>query len=298
MNPSGLRENITFEIDMLCSCACEFLSEKNSVQCSDIGHFECGVCRCPDHKKGFSCQCDADANEEVSVDDDFSCRKDNVTEVCSGAGLCYCGQCVCDNKNDREQISGKYCECNTLSCLDANDNLCSNNGHCDCGTCKCNTGWSGSKCDCLENPETCIRNETICSGETYGQCKCGKCQCKQVNGHIYSGAFCEVCATCIDLSCEELECVVLDYFDRVPQEEFCRQNVSVQLVDKLDCAHNCSLTKTDGCKVFYCKTSEEDMTFLQIHKDPVCIPIYASTQCKLPILIANFVIFFFIFQNG
>lgn len=59
--------------------------------------------------------------------------------------------------------------------------------YCECGNCICLEGWSGERCDCALETNTCLApNTTVpCSGS--GQCNCGQCQCD--GSHF--GPFCE-----------------------------------------------------------------------------------------------------------
>lgn len=120
--------------------------------------------------------------------------------VCSGRGLCVCGQCSCRPRHDmfsEQRYSGTYCECDDYSCPSALGSLCGgpNRGVCQCGQCRCQEGWTGDACDISTSVDQCVAASSseaqVCSGR--GTCVSGLCECP----YPYSGQFCQ---------CDGLEC--------------------------------------------------------------------------------------------
>lgn len=230
--PVGVSENITVEVDMLCSCDCEFSGptfELNSPICKGDGTLSCGICDCHEGFFGRNCEC-SNTGPDQSAADALKCFANNVTDVeCSGKGTCVCGQCSCNKRdNPEERIYGQFCECDNFSCDRDKGVICSGNGVCDCGVCKCNDDFSGPACQCSTSIETCTAsNGEICSG--HGTCECGACKCDITEDVRYSGTYCEKCPTCPG-RCEELRaCVECQMYKKGP------------LKDPEDCARNCTL---------------------------------------------------------
>ncbi|XP_055356368.1 integrin beta-1-like isoform X2 [Paramacrobiotus metropolitanus] len=87
----------------------------------------------------------------------------NEREPCSGRGTCVDGQCTScrtwegtrgmfSKKRIVIKTSGKYCECDNVSCPAINGEVCDGHGHCDCGRCVCDPGYTFS--DCSEKKAT------------------------------------------------------------------------------------------------------------------------------------------------
>lgn len=98
---------------------------------------------------------------------------------CSGRGTCVCGVCECERRSvESQKITGKYCECDNLSCARHDGLVCSgpNHGTCECNVCKCLPGFKGDACECPSSDDVCRNKATgkICSG--HGKCNCGKCE--------------------------------------------------------------------------------------------------------------------------
>ncbi len=233
--PVGVGEELTVDLQMLCSCDCEkggpsSIFEINSSKCGNNGNLVCGICEC--HSGFFGRNCECNNKDAGGMGSDINkCRASNDTEEeCSGLGNCVCGQCHCNIRdNPLEIISGQYCECDNFSCDRKNGILCTgpNNGVCECGNCKCFDGWSGQSCDCATSKENCFDAHGIeCSG--HGECVCGRCECKTTDHVRYSGKYCEKCPTCPG-RCEELRhCVE------------CQQYKKGLLKNPDDCAANCT----------------------------------------------------------
>ncbi|XP_076046740.1 integrin beta-PS-like [Oratosquilla oratoria] len=193
-------ENVHIDIDVHCECDCEKPGAPGrmtySEKCSKSGTYQCGVCDCLDRSYGKKCQCNTDSLDTDIVNEDYLCQYGNETQVCSGQGICQCGQCVCNQPSKFNDINGVYCECNHGGCRDPkNKILCSGNGECDCDKCRCYQGWQGTFCEC-QTDEVCVAPGGVeaCSG--HGTCNCGKCTCEKKNGISYSGKYCEECRTC------------------------------------------------------------------------------------------------------
>ncbi|XP_055350066.1 integrin beta-8-like [Paramacrobiotus metropolitanus] len=78
----------------------------------------------------------------------------NEWEPCSGRGTCVDGQCTsCRTwtttsfgKTITLVTSGKYCECDNMSCPTFNGKVCAGHGRCDCGQCVCDEGYTFAEC--------------------------------------------------------------------------------------------------------------------------------------------------------
>ena len=138
----------------------------------------------------------------------LSSPTDNTSLPCTGRGECVCGVCEC---NDPRYI-GDYCECDTLNCDQHDNKLCNgrhspvsqtlkqtwtsshlvliaDHGQCMCGVCSCEPGWSGTACECYDDPDACVDPVTGKSCNDQGSCECGKCNCVAP----YFGNFCSHC---------------------------------------------------------------------------------------------------------
>lgn len=64
----------------------------------------CGVCECDQDFFGRHCECSSSAGADV--DDNKSCRHDNITTLeCSGRGNCVCGQCECHTRDNKDEVT-------------------------------------------------------------------------------------------------------------------------------------------------------------------------------------------------
>lgn len=212
IKPGNLNENLIVEVEYLCDCDCDKKGHKdykeNAKECSNSGTLKCGVCDCVPGKLGSKCECDG--INATSVVDTKNCRENELSEICSGLGACKCNKCVCNKRNNgKEEIYGKYCQCDNYSCKRYGNKVCSGEtrGICDCGKCACFAGYTGDACECPDNNSTCIKasdsDKKVCSGR--GECKCGKCQCKYDDDYTYSGQYCDECPTCPGSRCNELQ---------------------------------------------------------------------------------------------
>ncbi len=109
--------------------------------------------------------------------------------------------------------------CDNLGCEpDSEGRLCSGHGRCVCGECQCDEPWTGSACDCKEDPFACFNpsdddegsaavfgpdgKRLPCSGR--GECVCGRCNCTDFR---YSGDYCQTCETCESVCTRLRPCV-------------------------------------------------------------------------------------------
>ncbi|XP_015705844.1 integrin beta-7 isoform X1 [Coturnix japonica] len=176
----GVPEELTLLLNAPCSCPCAQRRE-GAALCRG-GDLECGVCRCPNGRRGRRCECEGP--EEAGG----GCRPQNSTAPpCSGRGRCVCGSCLCP-----PGLSGRYCQCEEGAC-ERHDGLpCGGEqrGQCVCGRCRCRPGFGGRGCGCPMARDGCVRDGTECSGN--GRCECGRCRCQ--SGFV--GALCERCPNC------------------------------------------------------------------------------------------------------
>ncbi|XP_050510438.1 integrin beta-1-like [Diabrotica virgifera virgifera] len=143
--------------------------------------------------------CDCDLKADL-------CVQEESNEVCSGAGICECGKCACNEipRGYGQRYYGKYCQCDNFSCKRANGLLCSNRGRCNCSRCDCFPGYTGDACECETAESNCrpSSDDDICSNN--GICVCNRCKCKKG----YSGKYCEECLSCEVKRCSDLrDCV-------------------------------------------------------------------------------------------
>ncbi|XP_030378014.1 integrin beta-PS isoform X2 [Scaptodrosophila lebanonensis] len=231
--PVGINESMVIDLEMLCSCPCEHPGstgyEEHSTKCSNHGTYMCGICECDDQHFGNTCEC-SNSDGHLSKDKPSSCRADNTTlHDCNGLGTCLCGKCLCNKRDNPEEIiSGKFCECENFSCERNKNDLCSNHGDCVCGRCICHSGWEGSSCNCLSSKDTCYppNGGPICSD--HGVCECGVCKCNSTDEGRYSGRYCEKCPTCSGRCHELKDCVQ------------CQMYHTGVLKNENDCATNCT----------------------------------------------------------
>jgi integrin beta 1 len=246
--PVGINESLTIDLEMLCSCPCEFpghagFEEKSSL-CNNAGTLKCGICECDVQHFGRSCEC---SNTDIGGDKnlDMMCRPDNTTLIdCNGRGNCVCGQCDCTQRENPDEVySGKFCECDNFSCDRHNGQLCAGPDHglCECGECNCKPGWTGPSCDCRASNDTCIAPnspaDVVCSG--HGTCKCGTCFCDVTDEARYSGKYCDKCPTCPGRCADLKECVQCQIYKNGPlTADECSTNCSYftpTTVKNLDC---------------------------------------------------------------
>jgi len=266
--PVGINESLIIDLEMLCSCPCEYPGNLNykekPEECNYSGTYKCGICECDESHFGRHCECSATAISDFNST--MGCRKDNLTKMeCSGRGNCVCGRCECDiRSNPDEKIYGNFCECDNFSCDRHDGQLCSGPSHgiCECGQCTCKDSWGGNACECKLSTETCyapdVLDGEICSG--HGECQCGTCVCDSTEEGRYSGRYCEKCPTCSD-RCEEFKhCVQCQMYKKGPYDkETCATNCTkfVPLgVEKVEAneANNeylCAFYDEDDCRYAY-----------------------------------------------
>lgn len=199
LNPYGLRDNLTIELEIACQCNCE--QEIGSIVpgiCHGSGFIQCGICKCQPGSYGNDCRCNGTSTDQRDME---KCKISSEAKLCSGRGICKCGQCECQNG-----FSGNYCEYDDNSCPKPNDQLCFGHGRCIRGQCTCDLGYSGKDCSCKMDDKDCYApySTEVCSGK--GQCICGACVCdtKKGKNETYSGVFCDNCDDCVAARCKEL----------------------------------------------------------------------------------------------
>ncbi|XP_004521727.1 integrin beta-PS [Ceratitis capitata] len=232
--PIGINESLIIDLEMLCGCKCEAEENKKSKYCSSKGSLMCGVCECDEKFVGAKCQC-SNTEHMNSTENSHNCRDNSMNIDCSGRGVCSCGQCQCDKRNnDKEVISGKYCQCDNFSCERSDQKLCSGSDHgkCECGNCVCNDGWQGKACECPVSTESCRKpgDDKLCSGK--GECECGVCKCQSTAQGRFSGKYCETCPTCSSLCSELKDCVQCQMYKRG------------KFQNEKDCLGNCTQVET------------------------------------------------------
>lgn len=285
IKPEALDESITIDLEVLCDCGCEATNSQffipKSDKCSTNGTLKCGVCDCDFGFFGKSCECSTETSQS---NDDTTCKPNkNDTTVCSGLGICRCGQCQCNRRtNPEEKIFGKYCDCDNYSCKRVNGKLCSQRGTCECGgICNCEAGWTGDACQCPDSTTVCVKpdgNNLICNG--HGTCNCGKCECLDEEVR-YSGKYCDECPTCEGQRCEELrpcvECQV--YKSGVYNQDECKANCTnflTEVVDKIDNHQDsdvktCTIVDDNDCTfVFQYEYLDEKQLRVVAEKEKVC----------------------------
>uniref|UniRef100_A0A0P4WGX5 Integrin beta subunit tail domain-containing protein n=2 Tax=Scylla olivacea TaxID=85551 RepID=A0A0P4WGX5_SCYOL len=161
----------------------------------------------------------AQALSELSIpdcsSDSTSCYANRSEPACSGRGVCVCGHCTCNEReNYDERVSGPFCECTNFLCDRFNGQLCGGPAHgtCVCNKCVCNPGWTGHDCMCEQSKENCLNPESgvECSGQ--GACECNQCKCHESQDGRYSGRYCEDCPTCKGHCTSYKECVQCQVF--------------------------------------------------------------------------------------
>ena len=86
--------------------------------------------------------------------DNKACPRDKSGLLCSGNGLCECGDCIC-----QAGWSGENCDClnDNSQCRapETPDLICSGHGECPCNRCYCTTDrYSGEFCEVCETCQT------------------------------------------------------------------------------------------------------------------------------------------------
>ncbi|XP_022083289.1 integrin beta-1-like [Acanthaster planci] len=269
IRPIGFDESVEIIVEVACNCECEAFGIPNSEYCTNgNGTLSCGQCACNAGRYGKLCECSGmedagtffrDKNENTA-----SCRANaNATSsvVCSGRGECICGECVCfERQNANEIISGRHCECDNFSCERHNSELCGglDRGECVCdekrrrSACKCRPGYVGNACGCSTSTTACLAsNGLICNGR--GRCNCNECTCDSP----FQGDTCEVCKTCIGKCSSYRPCVECQVYGvDISPAECSKCNVAVVIEKELptvngsspcvfpvpEGSNNCSLT--------------------------------------------------------
>ncbi|CAH1183024.1 unnamed protein product [Ceutorhynchus assimilis] len=231
IKPEGLEDSLVIELEVSCECSCAADKLPLAEECNSEGDLECGTCRCREGRLGDRCQCD---RNESKGEDPSLCVKPHgaKNEECSGQGKCKCGKCECKlGPNNSERFTGKYCECDNLSC----PLKCSGRGTCECGKCvNCGKDWSGDDCGCSLDETRCVMPDSgkLCSGR--GRCRCGKCECDKDGKERYSGKFCEECTSCPPQRCDEFKpCVE------------CQAYGTGIYANSSSCLENCTLFRTE-----------------------------------------------------
>ncbi|XP_065180483.1 integrin beta-6-like [Sycon ciliatum] len=223
-------DDVTIEIESLCSCPCENHVDPDAQYCSNAGNETCGSCNCyPGYRSvsGGQCNCNETLGTQPCMTAD--------NQICNGRGTCECMKCVC-NQEEGIKICGEFCECDDQSCPTHEGKICGGptRGNCECsgvscGQCECLPGYNGTSCECPLSQDTCKQegDDRVCSGE--GVCECGECNCK--NG--FFGRYCQVCTRqdgCTDICTRAqpcIECETRDAEDRcAPCNEQLRQDAT------------------------------------------------------------------------
>ncbi|CAH0725680.1 unnamed protein product, partial [Brenthis ino] len=201
------QDALALQVSLQCGCACESDRRKDmALTCPRNSHLVCGVCQCDAGWSGPACDCSVE-DEGASAALQAACRAPGDARACSHAGDCVCGRCRCDRAR-----SGKYCQCKECEISIENGLECGGvgRGACACGRCACERGWAGAACDCATARDACFApgSNEECSG--HGDCVCGRCQCKTTSVDnstdvMYSGHFCETCASCVNPLCAGAE---------------------------------------------------------------------------------------------
>lgn len=219
--PVGLSESMYIDLEMLCSCPCEQPGgldyEVNSKNCRGVGTYMCGICECDDKHIGKECECEQGTSHNTT-----GCKAPGSTVECSGKGSCLCNKCHCDLRpNEKEIISGLWCECDNYSCYRHNGKICGGNGRCGCKGCECEPNWEGEACECYTLDDTCYspikKTAKPCGG--HGNCTCGVCDCEVTDQGKYTGHYCERCPNCNE-TCDELApCLLCQMYEVGPYDK-------------------------------------------------------------------------------
>lgn len=202
----GVPEELSLLLRVPCACPCA--QRRGGAALCRGGDLECGVCRCPNGRRGHRCECEGPEEEGGG-----GCRPQNSTAPpCSGRGRCVCGACRCP-----PGLSGRYCQCEEGACERHEGLPCGGEqrGECVCGRCRCRPGFGGRGCGCPLARDGCVRGGTECSGN--GQCECGRCRCR--DGFV--GALCERCLHCAGRCVRLRDCADCAAFGRGPLRGNC-----------------------------------------------------------------------------
>lgn len=274
ISPLGLSETVTVELDLLCECDCErpeFQSIADA-KCSNVGLYECGICQCPANRYGAACQCTG--NETTSESSMAACRKDSSSLVCSGRGICLCGECICYQQSESltlGRVYGPYCECDNFSCSYHDGKICGGpkRGQCECGSCACEDGWTGEACECPSTDHSCRGSDgELCSGN--GICECGVCRCAPA----YSGPLCQTNLAPEGKCTEHRPCVECILASNSTECGECPSNATVETVAQLEGVregeHQCKFKNADGCIIFYTYKTDDGFTIFRIQTEHEC----------------------------
>lgn len=288
--PVGLNDALYIDLEIICECECE--KEENrqekSPECNYKGSYQCGICSCDLNHYGRRCECDAkDSNPDEK---EASCFRGNDTKVCSGRGICRCGECECSKRDSPdEKVTGKYCECDNFSCDRYDGLVCAgpDHGTCECGSCNCKEQWTGTDCSCPVGNEQCIKQDSgkICS--SHGECVCGQCICFTNQTEQYTGQYCDECPTCKNRCDVYKDCVECQVFKTGPlAEDDCRNcTLNPITVEELDTKEGelCVVWDENDC-VFNFKYNYDE------HENLVYIYAQDKKDCPEPVNILAIVI--------
>ncbi|XP_043920641.1 integrin beta-8 [Protopterus annectens] len=214
IRPIGFNE--TTQININTSCGCQCLGPTEHSNCfEELSDYE--MYHCP--------------SDRSSADQHFillnKCRLNKDQLVCSGRGVCSCGQCLC-HKTKLGRIYGTFCEMDDFSCPYHSGRLCSGNGQCFTGECSCFTGWEGESCNCSSSLKHCLSSEDgqICNGR--GDCICGQCQCSDSKS---SGPLCEFCPTCNNVCGKSWNCVPCNLLNELSTSGHAQCNTSCHTLE-------------------------------------------------------------------
>ncbi|CAI5444386.1 unnamed protein product [Caenorhabditis angaria] len=286
IGPSGLDEALHVNVKVLCDCDCEKeeLIVRNAAECNN-GDQVCGVCRCKNGNVGKYCECNRPGMSTAALNE--KCKRTNESAICEGRGVCNCGRCQCNPRNNPEElISGEFCECDNFNCPRHDRKICADHGECNCGKCICKPGFTGRACECPISTDSCLSaNGKICNGK--GECVCGRCRCFDgPDGNRYSGAKCELCPTCPTKCIEYKPCVMCQQWKTGPYNETrCDQcPFTVIPVDELPVLNDTTpcqfVDPYDDCTFYYLYAYDETMDSAKVwvkkHKDcPPPVPVLA-----------------------
>ncbi|XP_065665072.1 integrin beta-1-A isoform X2 [Hydra vulgaris] len=279
--------DVKVNIEMICDCPCEReAGTPNADICNKNGTSKCGICYCNPGRYGVNCDCDNKAQADTSL-----CKIANSTDdrVCSGFGICVCGQCECIKRSvPEERIYGKYCQCNNFGCDRYQGKICGGpeRGVCDCQECKCKEAFQGANCgaiNCTIGAKNCRKDNQICSNN--GVCACDTCVCS----FGYKGKYCENCVSCPGKCANVKDCVFCQAFKKGKDEVCSKCNLNIRIVNKTE--EKCSYLDDDNCYVIF---SFEDNEFagtlnetILVQKERKCIVIVPTDPPILAIVLGT-----------